>query len=144
MVIHRGKNADWEFPGLVEHMYGSKVKEWRKIRNQLLTIPIQDVFSNAFLDSTEIFGTLGDGWGLVRIDLQLWPIPIEQQYSQWSIRLSGKIFSKVKANQIVKTKNSVHYQQRGKYQQGVDFLHQTTTFKGNKGICEPQKNGICK
>lgn len=53
-TIHWGKNADWEFPGLVEHMYGNEVKKWKKIRNKLLTIPMQDVFSNAFLDSTKL------------------------------------------------------------------------------------------
>ncbi len=53
-TIHWGKNADWEFPSLVEHMYGNKVKKWKKIRNKLLTIPMQDVFSNPFLDSTKL------------------------------------------------------------------------------------------
>ncbi|MGB5818385.1 MAG: FAD-binding protein [Saonia sp.] len=53
-TLHWGKNADWEFPGLVEHMYGDKVKTWKKVRSTLLSIPMQEVFSNRFLDSTKL------------------------------------------------------------------------------------------
>lgn len=57
-TIHWGKNADWEFPGLVKHMYGDKVKEWKKVREQLLSAPMQDVFSNNFLKITKLSGPL--------------------------------------------------------------------------------------
>lgn len=53
-TLHWGKNADWEFPGLVQHMYGDKVKKWKKVRSKLLSIPMQDMFSNKFLDATKL------------------------------------------------------------------------------------------
>ncbi|MDZ4823104.1 MAG: FAD-linked oxidase [Flavobacteriales bacterium] len=51
-TIHWGKNADWAYPGLVEHMYGSKAKQWRECRSALLTKEMAKVFSNGFLDET--------------------------------------------------------------------------------------------
>lgn len=51
-TIHWGKNADWEFPGLVEHMYGGNVKEWKNYRNALLSHDMARLFSNDFLEST--------------------------------------------------------------------------------------------
>lgn len=53
-TIHWGKNADWEFPNLMKHMFGDKVKKWKEIRSTLLSPPMQDVFSNSFLDSTKL------------------------------------------------------------------------------------------
>lgn len=53
-TIHWGKNADWGFPNLVNHMYENKVKKWKQIRAKLLSIPMQEVFSNAFLDITKL------------------------------------------------------------------------------------------
>lgn len=53
-TIHWGKNSNWNFPGLVNHMYGSKVKKWKEVRAKLLSVPMQEVFSNAFLDSTKL------------------------------------------------------------------------------------------
>jgi hypothetical protein len=51
-TIHWGKNADWAFPGLVEHMYGENVIEWKNYRNSLLTTEMARLFSNDFLDAT--------------------------------------------------------------------------------------------
>jgi hypothetical protein len=53
-TIHWGKNADWAFPGLVDHMFGDKAKEWKKVRNNLLSPAMQKVFSSPFLDSTKL------------------------------------------------------------------------------------------
>ncbi len=53
-TIHWGKNANWGFHGLVEHMYGDKVKKWKKVRSSLLSTQMQDLFSNEFLDSTKL------------------------------------------------------------------------------------------
>jgi len=53
-TIHWGKNANWAFPNLVNHMFGNRVKKWKKIRESLLSIPMQEVFSNSFLDSTKL------------------------------------------------------------------------------------------
>lgn len=53
-TIHWGKNAHWGFPNLVNHMYKNKVKKWKQIRAKLLSIPMQEVFSNAFLDTTKL------------------------------------------------------------------------------------------
>lgn len=49
---HWGKNADWSFPGLVQHMYGGKVQEWKKQRSILLRKEWATVFSNDFLKDT--------------------------------------------------------------------------------------------
>ncbi len=53
-TIHWGKNANWGFPGLIEHMYGDKVKKWKKIRSTLLSNEMQDVFSSPFMDTTKL------------------------------------------------------------------------------------------
>ncbi len=53
-TIHWGKNAAWDFPGLVEHMFGANVKKWKKVREELLTVPMQEVFSAPFLDTTKL------------------------------------------------------------------------------------------
>ena len=53
-TIHWGKNANWEFPDLVEHMFGVSVKKWKKVRSNLLSIPMQEVFSNKFLEATKL------------------------------------------------------------------------------------------
>ena len=57
-TIHWGKNANWEFPDLVKQMYGTKVKKWKQVRNSLLSLPIQDVFTNDFLKSTKLSDAL--------------------------------------------------------------------------------------
>ena len=51
-TIHWGKNADWKFSGLVDHMYGEDAKTWRKYRCALLSDDMQELFSNAFLKET--------------------------------------------------------------------------------------------
>lgn len=48
-TIHWGKNADWGFPGLVNHMYGNNATIWQDYRNQLLSPEMVDLFSNDFL-----------------------------------------------------------------------------------------------
>ncbi len=50
-TLHWGKNSDWSFPGLVEHMYGDKAKEWKKYRNNLLSKQMATLFSNGFLET---------------------------------------------------------------------------------------------
>lgn len=51
-TIHWGKNADWSFPGLVEHMFGDKSKTWREYRSALLSDDMAKLFSNDFLKTT--------------------------------------------------------------------------------------------
>ncbi|MDB5193345.1 MAG: FAD-linked oxidase [Segetibacter sp.] len=51
-TLHWGKNADWSFPGLVEHMYGANVARWKKCRSSLLTKETAALFSNGFLNDT--------------------------------------------------------------------------------------------
>ncbi|SHI46055.1 FAD-binding protein [Aquimarina spongiae] len=48
-TIHWGKNAAWTFPGLVDHMFGSKAKEWEQQRARLLSPEMAVLFSNKFL-----------------------------------------------------------------------------------------------
>lgn len=50
-TIHWGKNSDWGFPNLVEHMYGNQVNEWKSIRSALLTTEMAQLFSNDFLET---------------------------------------------------------------------------------------------
>lgn len=51
-TVHWGKNSDWAFPGLVDHMYGDKVATWKNYRNSLLSNDMAHLFSNAFLETT--------------------------------------------------------------------------------------------
>lgn len=49
-TIHWGKNADWGFPGLLEHMYGDQAaQKWKTYRSALLDPDMAKVFSNDFL-----------------------------------------------------------------------------------------------
>ncbi len=48
-TIHWGKNNDWEFPGLVNHMFNDKPEKWKEQREKLLSPEMQDLFSNEFL-----------------------------------------------------------------------------------------------
>ncbi|WP_353779991.1 FAD-linked oxidase [Winogradskyella sp. 3972H.M.0a.05] len=48
-TLHWGKNSDWEFPGLVDHMFGTKANDWKTQRTQLLSPAMQTLFSNKFL-----------------------------------------------------------------------------------------------
>ncbi len=64
-TIHWGKIANYDFPDLVKHMYGGKVKKWKLARNSLLTIPMQDVFTNDFLKSTKLSEPLPPGDHLI-------------------------------------------------------------------------------
>ncbi|WP_343486918.1 FAD-binding protein [Allomuricauda sp. d1] len=51
-TIHWGKNADWGFAGLVDHMYGQDAKTWRTYRSALLADDMQKLFANEFLKKT--------------------------------------------------------------------------------------------
>ena len=48
-TIHWGKNADWSFPGLAQHMYGDDATKWKQYRSSLLSPEAQILFSNKFL-----------------------------------------------------------------------------------------------
>jgi len=48
-TIHWGKNSDWKFPGLVDHMFGQNKEKWIKQREKLLSTEMQALFSNNFL-----------------------------------------------------------------------------------------------
>jgi hypothetical protein len=48
-TIHWGKNSDWGFPGLVDHMFEAKATQWKAQREKLLTQEMQAVFTNSFL-----------------------------------------------------------------------------------------------
>ncbi|MEP3209997.1 MAG: FAD-binding protein [Maribacter sp.] len=51
-TMHWGKNSDWGFNGLVDHMYGIDAKKWKMCRSALLTADMQKLFSNGFLKTT--------------------------------------------------------------------------------------------
>jgi len=53
-TIHWGKNSDWAFPNLVEHMYGDKMKVWKNYRNSLLSDDMAKLFSNDFLETANL------------------------------------------------------------------------------------------
>jgi hypothetical protein len=48
-TLHWGKNADWDYPGLIDHMYGANAQIWKKYRTDLLSPAMAQVFSNGFL-----------------------------------------------------------------------------------------------
>ncbi|MDZ7691667.1 MAG: hypothetical protein U5K69_11175 [Balneolaceae bacterium] len=56
-TLHWGKNADWEYPGLVEHMYGEDAEKWRQARTALLSPEMARLFTNGFLDKIGLSGT---------------------------------------------------------------------------------------
>ena len=48
--LHWGKNADWQFPGLLEHMFDSdSIKSWKKARASLLSPEMAELFTNKFM-----------------------------------------------------------------------------------------------
>lgn len=49
---HWGKNATWNYPGLINYMYGQKAVEWKKQRTKLLSPEMAKLFSNQFMDDT--------------------------------------------------------------------------------------------
>ena len=53
-TMHWGKNADWKFPGLIDHMYGLDAKTWRTYRCSLLSDEMQTLFSNEFLREVKL------------------------------------------------------------------------------------------
>jgi hypothetical protein len=48
-TIHWGKNSDWGFPDLLNHMYNDSAEKWLAERKKLLSPEMQNVFSNVFL-----------------------------------------------------------------------------------------------
>lgn len=54
-TIHWGKNSDWRFPGLLQHMYGDKAAEWQEYRNSLLSKEMAALFSNDFLKKVKLY-----------------------------------------------------------------------------------------
>ncbi|WP_203256800.1 FAD-binding protein [Hyunsoonleella ulvae] len=56
-TLHWGKNSDWKFSGLVDHMFSSKAKEWKTQREKLLSPEMQKVFSNQFLETLKLYET---------------------------------------------------------------------------------------
>jgi hypothetical protein len=53
-TIHWGKNANWSFPGLVDHMFGAEAAKWKNIRNALLSEEMAELFSNDFLKAIKL------------------------------------------------------------------------------------------
>lgn len=53
-TIHWGKNSDWKFPDLVKHMYRNNVDKWKEQREKLLSLKMQELFSNAFLKAINL------------------------------------------------------------------------------------------
>ena len=54
-TIHWGKSSDWNFPNLVNHMYGSDaVKTWKQYRKALLSEDMAKLFSNTFLENVDL------------------------------------------------------------------------------------------
>ena len=59
--MHWGKNADWEFQGLVEHMFDANaIRSWQKARQSLLSPEMRALFSNKFLHDIKLAG-IADG-----------------------------------------------------------------------------------
>ncbi len=54
-TIHWGKNSDWKFPGLLNHMYGANAVKWIAQRKKLLSPEMQDMFSNKFLTTIGLY-----------------------------------------------------------------------------------------
>lgn len=50
-TIHWGKNSDWKFSGLVNHMFNDSVGKWIAQRKKLLSLEMQKMFSNRFLET---------------------------------------------------------------------------------------------
>ncbi|MCB2209115.1 MAG: FAD-binding protein [Bacteroidetes bacterium] len=55
-TLHWGKNACWEYPGLIDTMYQFMDDEWVKQRSRLLTYEMAEMFSNDFLRRLNLAG----------------------------------------------------------------------------------------
>jgi hypothetical protein len=55
-TLHWGKNADWSYPGLIQHMYGDNAQQWKEYRSALLRKETAAIFSNDFLDDIGLSG----------------------------------------------------------------------------------------
>ncbi len=53
-TIHWGKNADWEFPGLADHMFGGDAQKWMDYRSALLSQSMAKMFTNGFLKDVKL------------------------------------------------------------------------------------------
>jgi FAD/FMN-containing dehydrogenase len=49
-TLHWGKNADWNYPSLIDMMYPVKKEEWIKQRSRLLRPEMAKMFSNDFIN----------------------------------------------------------------------------------------------
>lgn len=49
-TLHWGKNAKWDYPGLIDLMYPGSYKEWIKQRARLLRPETAELFSNTFIE----------------------------------------------------------------------------------------------
>lgn len=54
-TIHWGKNSDWKFPGLANHMYPDNLSKWVEQREKLLSPEMQLLFSNNFLTNIGLY-----------------------------------------------------------------------------------------
>ena len=60
-TFHWGKNTDWGFPGLLEHMYGNQaVQKWKTYRSALLGPDMAKMFSNDYLHTIGLDDYVGD------------------------------------------------------------------------------------
>ena len=74
-TIHWGKNAHWSKPGLIHHMYGpSKIQQWIKCRNALLSPAMAEVFSNDFIKTLGLDTILHNEPELASMDVTGHPI----------------------------------------------------------------------
>lgn len=48
-TVHWGKNSNWEFPGLLKHMYSNSAEKWIEQRKKILSPEMQNMFSNKFI-----------------------------------------------------------------------------------------------
>lgn len=48
-TLHWGKNGDWAYPGLIDHMFQHKDDEWANQRSRLLRYEMAEMFSNDFI-----------------------------------------------------------------------------------------------
>ena len=60
-TLHWGKNADWNFPTLIDIMYPTQKDEWKKHRCRLLSQEMAFMFSNDFINRLGLDEYVGPG-----------------------------------------------------------------------------------
>ena len=55
-TMHWAKNAYWKYPNLAERMFGDRIETWKELRYELLSPQMADIFSNQFMDDTNLSG----------------------------------------------------------------------------------------